>query len=458
MQNITGPAPKRLRIYQQNLNKSDKAQYDLLNSPIHKEWDLLLLQEPYIDTLGNTKANHYWRVIYPTSHLDDGSAKRSIILVNAGLDTDTWSQVSFTGSNDVTVIRIGHPQGRLTIFNIYNDCGHSETLRTLDHYITKERHNIIQHETDAMIWCGDFNRHHAMWDEERNQHLFTAPATREAEELISLIADYNMVMTLPKRLPTLQSMSTKNWTRVDNVFCTDNIAETVITCDTRPSMRGPGTDHVPILTILNIEATHNPTAPFHNYRMVDWKEFREHLAKRLEDIPEPKEIETEKEYNEAVNALTTAIQDTIEDAIPLSKPVPHSRRWWNRDLSSLKKEKNRINNQSYLHRAITDHPSHQEHSRISAKYEEAIKKAKAQHWADYLEDLSDGMLWSANKYLTNTVTDGGKSRIPTLKYISADGTEQIAETNEDKSTTLATAFFPPKPAESQVPPSDTLKG
>jgi hypothetical protein len=56
MQTITGPAPKRLRIYQQNLNMSDQAQYDLLNSPIHKDWDLLLLQELYIDALGNTKA------------------------------------------------------------------------------------------------------------------------------------------------------------------------------------------------------------------------------------------------------------------------------------------------------------------------------------------------------------------------------------------------------------------
>jgi hypothetical protein len=226
----------------------------------------------------------------------------------------------------------------------------------------------------------------------------------------------------------------------------DNIAEMVITCDTRPSMRGPGTDHVPILTVLDIEVVHNPTAPFRN-RMVDWKGFREHLAKQLKEIPEPKRIETEKEYNEAINALTTVIQDTIKDAVPLSKPVPHSRQWWNKDLSTLKREKNRINNQSYIHRAITNHPSHQEHCRISAKYGEAIKKAKAQHWADYLEDLSDGMLWSANKYLTNPATDSGKSRIPTLKYISVDGMEQMAETNEDKSTTLATAFFPPKPAE-----------
>ena len=40
-----------------NLNKSDKAHYDLINTPLHKNWDILALQEPYINMLGNTKVN-----------------------------------------------------------------------------------------------------------------------------------------------------------------------------------------------------------------------------------------------------------------------------------------------------------------------------------------------------------------------------------------------------------------
>ena len=52
------PLPTRLCIWQQNLNKSDKAHYDLINMPLHKNRDILALQEPYIDALGNTKAIH----------------------------------------------------------------------------------------------------------------------------------------------------------------------------------------------------------------------------------------------------------------------------------------------------------------------------------------------------------------------------------------------------------------
>jgi hypothetical protein len=447
------PTPKRLRIYQQNLNKSDKAQYDLINSPMHKDWDLMLLQEPYVDALGNTRANHHWHVLYPTSHLTNESTKRSVILVNTMLDTNTWAQLPLTGSNDITAIQVRHQQGKTTVFNIYNDCTHSDTIHHLDRYIDAERRNIIQLDTDTMLWCGDFNRHHPMWDEERNHHLFTTTATAEAEKLIALLADYNMAMALPKRIPTLQSMSTKNWTRVDNVFCTDNMVGSIVRCDTEPRMRGPGTDHVPILTILDVEVKAEPPAPYRNFRTVDWGHFKEELAEQLERLPDARELHTIDEFNNAVNALTVAIQDAIEAAIPLSKAVPHSRRWWNKELSDLKKKKNRLNNLSYIYRAIADHPSHEEHRQISEEYGNEIKKAKTQHWIDYLEDLDDDLIWSANRYLSNPATDGGKSRIPSLETLDADGTTRRAETNEDKSCALAKAFFPPKPATSQIPSS-----
>ena len=122
------PPPTRLRIWQQNLNKSDKAQFDLINTPLHKDWDVLLLQEPYINNLGNTKATSRWHVIYPSSHLADDSTCRSVILVNTALDTNAWAQVPLEGSNNITILQFQLPRGCLTVFNIYNDCTHQNTL------------------------------------------------------------------------------------------------------------------------------------------------------------------------------------------------------------------------------------------------------------------------------------------------------------------------------------------
>ena len=105
--------------------------------PLHKSWDILALQEPYIDFLGNTKANSHWHVIYLMPHLTDGTIDRSVILVNALLDINKWAQVPIEGTNDISAIQLTTPRGRITIFNIYVDCNHSEALVTLGRAICK---------------------------------------------------------------------------------------------------------------------------------------------------------------------------------------------------------------------------------------------------------------------------------------------------------------------------------
>jgi hypothetical protein len=67
---------------------------------------------------------------------------------------------------------------------------------------------------------------------------------------------------------------------------------------------------------------------------------------------------TIEEFNAAVDVLTVAIQDTIEVAVLLSKPVPHLHRWWSKELSDLKKKK--LNNLSYIYHVVADHPSQSE--------------------------------------------------------------------------------------------------
>ena len=147
----------RLRIWQQNLNKSDKAQFYLINMPLHKEWDILLLQEPYIDSFGNTKATSRWHVLYPSSHLSDSSTCRSVILVNSVLDMNAWAQVPLEGTNDLTVIQFRLPWGRLTILNIYNDCTHQNTLTTIWLFMQQHSASLLTSANNHMIWCGDFN-------------------------------------------------------------------------------------------------------------------------------------------------------------------------------------------------------------------------------------------------------------------------------------------------------------
>ena len=125
-----------------------------------------------------------------------------------------------------------------------------------------------------MLWCGDFTQHHPLWDEEWNKHLFTAGAASAVQLLLSLIEDYDIIMLLPKGLPTMQSTATKNWTLVNNVFTMANMEGLVVVCDTDPVQRGPGTDHVPILMMLDISVPHRDEERWSDFRGTDWDEFR----------------------------------------------------------------------------------------------------------------------------------------------------------------------------------------
>ena len=156
---------ERLRIWQQNLNTSTIAQLTLLNSTPPADWDILALQEPAINKLGNTRANPHWRVVYPTLKYSDGRKSRAVTLINTRISTNTWKQLDFP-SADVVIIQLVTSQGLCTIINTYNDGKNEVTIEALDLFLTRKIRTIRPNDTDHIIWLRDFNRHHPLWDEE----------------------------------------------------------------------------------------------------------------------------------------------------------------------------------------------------------------------------------------------------------------------------------------------------
>ncbi|KAF8502999.1 hypothetical protein JB92DRAFT_2740058 [Gautieria morchelliformis] len=65
-------------------------------------YDIVAIQEPYIDFLGNTRASSHWYSVHPKSHYQDrGKGTRSTILVNKKIATSAWSEVE-VGSPGIT--------------------------------------------------------------------------------------------------------------------------------------------------------------------------------------------------------------------------------------------------------------------------------------------------------------------------------------------------------------------
>ena len=224
-----------------------------------EEYDVALIQEPVINTVNLTIANPKWNVVYPTTHNRDRATRtRSVILVNKLISKDNW-QIVPVDSPDVSAIEIQSDSGNTRIYNVYNDITHNETLTALEKHFT-DANVHAEARVDGLLLMGDFNRHHPMWDEARNQHLFTAANLKAAQPLLELLVAHDLIMALPEDIPTLEANSTGNHTRPDNVFCTAHLIEAITTCSVRPDLRPANTDHYPIITELNLspERTNPP--------------------------------------------------------------------------------------------------------------------------------------------------------------------------------------------------------
>ena len=78
------------------------------------------------------------------------------------------------------------------------------------------------------------------------------------------------------------------------------------------------------------------------------------------------------------------------------------------------------------------------------RYDKTLHYTKKQLWRDWLEKAEEPDIWTANRYTSALASDGGKTRIPTLRGV-LDGNEVMARSNGEKSTMLAKRFFPLRP-------------
>ena len=269
---ITTSEPSTISIWQQNINKSHICQHDLISSAIlaKKGIDLIALQEPSINNFGNTIASRDWSPVYPTTHGKEPHKTCSVLLIRNNLLTENSKQLDFP-SGDVTVVKLNGTWGELTIYNIYNDCNSNDTVHLLkrfnrDHASPSEP---MAERASYTIWLRDFNRHHPHWDDPTDTRLFTRSALNNTEILISVVAEAGLNMALPSSIPTHFHNISKRWTRLDQVFISEEALDMIITCEALKNVPGINTNHLPILTTLDLNLARAPSSSPKNFRNVD---------------------------------------------------------------------------------------------------------------------------------------------------------------------------------------------
>ena len=220
---------------------------------------------------------------------------------------------------------------------MYNDSEQDNTIRLLTDYHSRHKDSL---ECTTMgkahiIWVGDFNRHHPLWDSPKDMQLFTNEAMDAAKKLIEAIMDTGLELALPSGIPMHEHNVTKHWSRLDQVFLSTHSKEVLTTCNTLLEQRGINTDHLPILTELRLEVAITEAKAIPNFRSMNWDDFRDKLRKQLDKVQEPARILNQVQLNEHCEELTEALQEAIRAVVLAEKPMSKSKRWWTKELLQL---------------------------------------------------------------------------------------------------------------------------
>ena len=187
---------------------------------------------------------------------------------------------------------------------------------------------------------------------------------------------------LPKYTSLLIHNVTKKWTRLDQVFISDHSLELIKVCDVIASKRGINTDHLPILTSLNLATTISEASVTHNFRDVDWEEFNRELTKQLNASTPVAPINTQSQLNSACTTLTKALQDTITKAVPVNRICAKTKRWWTKELTLLRRKADKLGRNASKLKHLPHHHIHAEHTDAVRKYRNTLETTKKQHWRD----------------------------------------------------------------------------
>jgi len=211
------------------------------------KYDIAAIQEPYLNHTHNSRASPNWYSLYPKEHYTKPEDTRSLLLINRRIQTNNWTQIDFA-SSDVTAVQMQTPLGQVLLINMYNDGKNHEGAHKVIQYMRKMARAHNPSHPPHIVWMGDFNSHHPMWDEERNLHLFTRANLDKVQTIINAMANHDLQMLLPKNIPTLCTMTTHNFTCLDNILASSSLHEHILECKTSPETCPPKTDHIPIIT------------------------------------------------------------------------------------------------------------------------------------------------------------------------------------------------------------------
>lgn len=430
-----------LHILQYNTHRSkDKVMAAFLKEPETLEADIIAIQEPWENEYADTThhpANRTHQLLYPKKD-STGARARVCLYVNRGTHPKSWQHRVI--SRDYHLVRLQYWRGgiggearAITIHNIYNEPGGKEALPLLHRTLRELREDQEDH-----IVLGDMNLHHPLWG---GAHVAAEAA---ADQLISIMDDFNLELLTPQGLVTWQRA--KSETTIDLTFASRSLCERTVETErgkpiliTRADNIENSSDHYPIRTLIDIQTAANKPPKRRNFKKTDPQKLQSFVQENLGPI---RKLQGAAHIEYATDHLVEVIQRAIQISTPWATPSQYANPDFTpecKDIVKLTRRLRRLytlthNNEDWQQYTATRNLK----KRLVAK---TLRNGHRRRVKDVTEEGPKG-LWRMWKWASTTQAyDQGC--IPTLRHDNHEVT-----TPEGKGEIFRKVFFPrPPPAD-----------
>ncbi|EGU88459.1 hypothetical protein HZS61_008437 [Fusarium oxysporum f. sp. conglutinans] len=196
-------------------------------------------------------------------------------------------------------------------------------------------------------------------------------------------------------------------------------------------------DHLPIVTSLDLNTVKLPVRPRRNWKALDEKMFFRALQRELPPQQRPR---TKTALDRRVGEMMAAITAAIEEAVPKTTSSPWSRPGWNEECTEALAESKLLRRQHSLYHTEDTWEAY----RMARNYKgKVIKKAFKQIHREKVEEAaqSPASLWRIAKWARNRL-----NQTPNVTPALVDpATQQQANAPSEKAVLFRRTFFPLPP-------------
>jgi len=416
-----------IAILQYNIRKNLERAHSILSDPSSSKFTMLMIQEQHWSKRTESAPLHTgsWTLIESKAY-PNRNPRSAIYINNRKLHSSAFRIITFPFP-DVTAVAINTTDNdKPSLFiNVYNPSDENLITPLMEHL----QQNIDPSQYHAIIMAGDFNLHHPLWNPPQYIRRDT-----QADELIDGMLEQGMQLIIPPGTITFPPAKTA----IDLVWGNEQTANSVIKCQIATE-NDHGSDHLPVETILDLTPRiTEPTQPPHNFAKTDWKAMKVKLEKHLPPLLDKNTPATEADIDRFASDIVEAVRKAIDETTPRKKPSPFSKRWWNDDLTRMRKELNQARN---THSRTRSNEDWNEYKKLRNEYNKKVRNAKYNTWKQFVEAANEKTIWTIKKYMNSKPT---QHYIPTI-----NGT---ATTNEEKADQFREVLLP---AISSLPVADT---